>query len=102
ALAVARVAVRIVGGLAIDADAAGFLVPAHDAVVRDVAPKQTAPVAHVDRALVPAAAARDLLDAREAEAIFGERRIEVLHVRIGIALARLPSGERLRRHRRHR
>ena len=40
ALAVARVAVGVVGGFAEDAHAAAFLVPAHDAVVRDVAPQQ--------------------------------------------------------------
>ena len=41
ALAVARVAVGIVGGLAEDADRAGLLVPAQDAVVGDVAPQHS-------------------------------------------------------------
>ena len=38
---------------------AGLLVPAHDAVVRDVAPQQVAPVAELDRAFVPAHAGGD-------------------------------------------
>src|SRR6266446_4937744 len=39
ALAVAGVAVGVVRWLAEDADRAGLLVPAHDPVVRDVAPQ---------------------------------------------------------------
>src|SRR5262249_3592894 len=94
-LAVAGVAVGIVRRLAEDRDCPGFLVPAHDAVVRDVAPQHAARIAEPDRPLAPAHAGREPLDAREREAIFGEARIEDLHRRVGIALARGPGVRHL-------
>ena len=97
ALAVAGVAVRVVGRLAIDRRAAGLLIPAQDAVVRDVAPQQAAPVAHPHRAFAPARASIELFDARESEAIFGEAWIEMLDVRVRIARVRHPLCECLRR-----
>src|SRR6185295_14117837 len=80
ALAVARVAVGVVGGLAINAGAAGLFVPAHDAVVRDVAPQQAARVAEIDRAFVPARPGVKPLHAREPKPEIVERRIEYLNV----------------------
>jgi hypothetical protein len=78
---------------------AGFLVPAHDAIVRDVAPQQAARVAEPDRAFIPAAAARDALDRGLRDSVFVERRIERLDRGIRISFGRLPRGERLRRDR---
>ena len=72
ALAVAGVAVGVIGGLAEDADPAGLLVPAHDAVVGNVAPQKTARIAEIDRALVETAAGREPLDARKREPVFAE------------------------------
>ena len=63
ALAIASVAVGVVRRLAENADRARLLVPAHDAVVGDVAPQQAAPVAEPDRAFAPAHAGGDPLDA---------------------------------------
>ena len=63
ALAVAGVAVGVVRRLAVHAGAPGLLVPAHDAVVGNVAPQQAARVAEIDRPLAPAHAGREPLDA---------------------------------------
>src|SRR5215510_3907946 len=96
ALAVARVAVGVIGGLAEHADPPGLLVPAHDAVVGNIAPQEAARVAEIDRPLVEAAAGGDAFDAGERDAIFLEARIEHLDGGIRVALARLPAGERPR------
>src|SRR5882757_4439685 len=90
ALAVARIAVGVVRGLAEDADRAGLLLPFHHPVVRDVAPQEVAPVAEPDRPLAPAEPGRQKLDRGEGQAIFGETRIQYLHRRIRITLARFP------------
>ena len=69
ALAVAGIAVGVVRGPAEHAYPPGLLVPAHDAVVRNVAPQQATGVAEIDRALAPAHVGRDALDACEGQAI---------------------------------
>src|SRR5262245_59765369 len=97
ALPVTGVAVGVVGGLTEDADPAGLLVPAHDAVVGNVAPKETAGIAEIDRALVKAAAGREPFDAWKREPVFVEGRIKTLLRRVGIALARLPGRQCRRR-----
>ena len=63
-LAVDGVAVGVARRRAEDADVAGGLVPAQDAVVGDVAPHQVAAGREVGRALGPAGALEELLDAR--------------------------------------
>src|SRR6185436_14275448 len=93
ALAVASVAVGVVGGLAEDADRARLLLPAHDAVVGDVAPQEVAAVAEPHWALVPARARGNLLDAGKPQPILGEARIEVLDGGIGIAIVHAPLRE---------
>src|SRR5262249_41168376 len=50
-LAVARIAIGMICGLAIDADRTGFLIPSHQSVVGDVAPDQAARVAEPRRPL---------------------------------------------------
>ena len=97
ALAIAGIAVGVVGGLAIDAGPSGLLVPAHDAVVGNVAPQQAARVAHPHRPLAPAHAGREPLHAGIVDLVFGEARIENLDGRVRIAFARLPAPEGLRR-----
>src|SRR6267142_3001264 len=97
ALAVAGVAIGMVGGLTEDADPPGVLVPAHDAVIRNVAPQETARITEIDRALVKTAAGCEPLDAGKREPIFVEGRIEALHRLVGIALARLPGRQCRRR-----
>ena len=97
ALAIARVAVGVVGGLAEDADAAGLLLPAHDAVVGDVAPHQVAAGAEPGRSLAPAHAGGKPLHAGEAQPVLAEARIEDLDGRVGIALAGPPLRQRRRR-----
>src|SRR4029453_9068400 len=89
-----RVAVGIVRRLAIDAHASRSFIPAHDAVVGDVAPKQAARVTEIDRSLAPTHARGEPLDARERQPIFCKARVEDLDRGVGIALARLPAAER--------
>src|SRR5579872_4418699 len=91
-LPVAGVAVGVVRWLAKDADRAGLLVPAQDAVVRDVAPQQAALVAEPHRALAPAASGIEPLDGgveRRPDRL--EARIEGDDRRIGVGLRRLPG-----------
>src|SRR5262249_42570876 len=83
-------------GLTEDAGPASLLVPAHDAVIRNVAPQETARITEIDRALVKTAARREPLDAGKRQPIFVKGRIETLHRWVRIALARLP-GRRCRR-----
>src|SRR5207302_9252216 len=98
-LEVARIAVSVVRGHAEHADRAGFLLPLHDAVVRDVAPQQIAAIAEPHRPLIPAHARGDSLDFGEPEAVAPEARVDDLDRRIRIALARL-TLRKLARHRR--
>jgi len=93
ALAVASVAVGVIGGLTEDVDPASLLIPAHDAVIGNVAPQETARITKIDRALIKPATGREPLDAGKREPIFVEGRIETLHRRVGIALARLPGRQ---------
>ena len=93
ALPVACVAVGVVRGVTEDADPARLFVPAYDAVVRNVAPQETAGIAEIDRTLVKAATGREPLDACKREPVFVEGRIETLHRWVGIALARLPGRQ---------
>src|SRR6266480_7042580 len=96
-LAVAGVAVGVVGGLTEDADPPGLLVPAHDAVIGNVAPQETARITEIDRALVKATAGCEALDAGKREPVFVEGRIETLYRGVGIALAWLPGRQCRRR-----
>src|ERR1700704_7137038 len=102
-LAGAGIAVGVVGRLTEDVDPAGFLIPAHDAVIGNVAPQKTARIAEIDRTLAKTAAAREPLDARKREPVFVEGRIETLNCRVRIALTRLPGRQCHRResHRSH-
>ena len=93
ALAIATIAVGVVGRLAIDADRAGGLVVAHQPIVRDVAPDQATGVAEIDRPFAPAHAGREPLDAGVEQAIPVEAGVEAPDRGIGIALARLPAAE---------
>src|SRR5262245_42323319 len=94
ALPIAGIAVRIVRRPAINARASGRLVPAHDAIVGNVAPKHTARIPEIDRPFGPAHASGEPLHARQRQTISRKARIENLDRRVGIALARLPSAER--------
>ena len=97
ALAVARVAVGVVGGLAEDADRARLLLPLHHPVVRDVAPQEVAPVPEPHRPLAPTEAGAEPLDLGEGERVPGEARVEDPDRGVGIALAGLPVPEGARR-----
>ena len=76
ALSVASVAVGVIGGLTEDIDPAGLLIPAHDAVIGNVAPQKTARIAEIDRAFVETAAGHEPFDAREREPVFVESRMK--------------------------
>ena len=92
--AVPCVAVGIVGGLAEHADRAGLLFPFQDAVVRDVAEQQMAPVAEPYRPFGEAAAAGDPLDRRHRQDVFGKARVEDFDIGIRVAdrrRTRLPA-----------
>src|SRR5262249_10259643 len=93
-LPVAGIAVGIVRRLAIDGDASRSFIPAHDAVVGDVAPKQTSRVTEINRAFAPAHPGGEPLDAPVSQPIFSKARVENLDRRIRVALARLPAAER--------
>ena len=95
-LAIARVAVGKVGGLAENADGSRFFIPAHDAIIRNVAPEEIAAVAEPHRSFGPAEATGDFFHLRAREAIFREARVDDLDERIGIAGARLPLREDVR------
>src|SRR4051812_21945244 len=84
-LPVARVAVGEVGGLAEDADRAGFLVPTHDPLVGDVAPEKRARVAQPHGSFAPAKAGGQPLDPRGLDAVALEALVEDFDRRIGIA-----------------
>src|SRR6185503_8853466 len=83
-LAIARVAVGVVRGLAEDAHRAGLLVPAHDPVVRDVAPEEGAEVAEPDRPLAPAEAGGEPLDTAVADPVAREAGVEDADGGVGI------------------
>src|SRR6185437_6842550 len=89
-LPVTRVAVRVVGGLAIDADSAGFLFPFQYAVVGDVAPQQIAAIAEIHRSFRPAATGGQTIHRGQRQAILVEAGVDHLHSGIGIALAWFP------------
>src|SRR4051794_20520366 len=93
ALAVARVAVRVVRRGAEDADVPVLLEPAHDAVVRDVAPQEVAAVAEVDGPLGPAEAGGDALDGGVAD-LEPEPLVDRLDARVRVAGAgEVPQGQ---------
>src|SRR5262249_35494476 len=96
ALTVARVAVRVVGGLAEYAHPARLLLPPHDAVVGYVAPQEVAAVAEPHRPFAPAHARGDALDLGLRDAVAREAPVDDPDRGIGIALARLPLRERAR------
>ena len=96
ALAVAGVAVGVVGRLAEHRDGAGLLVPPQDAVVGDVAPEQAALVAEIDRPLGPAAAIGEAFDGGQGDAVLGEARMKNFHTLVRVAPARLPHDRSLR------
>src|SRR5262249_55351385 len=81
-LPVARVAVGEIRRPAVNAGASGPLIPAHDSIIGNIAPKQTSRVTEINRALAPAHAGSEPLDARVSQPM------------IGMALARLPAAER--------
>ena len=88
--AVPRVAVGVIGGLAEHADRSRLLLPFQDAVVRDVAEQEVAPVTEPYRAFGKTAAAGDPLDRRHRQRIFRKARVENFDVGVGIADRRRP------------
>ncbi len=86
-LAVAGIAVGVVRGLAEHAHMAVFLVPAHHAVVWNVAPDQAAIVVNVDRSFRPSESSSDPLDRGVADLVL-EAFVEDLDAGIGIAPVR--------------
>src|SRR5258708_39468168 len=86
AFTVARVPVGIVRWRTIDADMTVVLRPAHDAIVRDVAPQKIAPIAEVNRAFRPAETCGDALDIGIPDLVL-ESRVERFDTRVGITRA---------------
>ena len=84
ALAVAVVAVAVVGGIAERCDFAGVSVPAEDAIVGNVAPQKIVAVAEPDRAFGPARAGVEAFDGSVALNIFCEARVDDFDRGIGI------------------
>src|SRR4029453_12726918 len=72
ALAVARQTVRVVRRLAKHGGTPRRLVPAHDSVVENVTPQESARVAEPDRSLAPARAGVEPLHARLRDAVARE------------------------------
>src|ERR1700716_4199067 len=86
AFAVARMAVGIVGWITVHAEMTVVLRPAHDAIVRDVAPQKIATVAEIDRPLRPTETGRDAFDIGIPDLVF-ESGVERFDARIGITRA---------------
>ena len=91
-LAVARVAVGVVGRLAEDGHVARLLVPPHDPVVGDVAPEQAAARRRTTPGPRPSVAGRQPLDAGVADAILREAGIDDLDRGVGIAHGLVHGG----------
>src|SRR6516225_7878437 len=91
ALAVAGVAVGEVGGFSVDRDCAALLFPFDDALVRDVAAQEIAPVADPHRAFGPAQSGGETLDGRRLEPVAFEAGIEGAYCRIGIRTCWAPA-----------
>ena len=94
-LPVARVAVGMVAVRTKHADMPVILEPAHDPVVRDVAPQQVAAIGEIHRPLRPAEPGGDALD-RGIPLTRGEAPVEGFHCRQRVACAR-QVAERQRR-----
>src|SRR6185436_10681469 len=88
-LPVPGVPVRVARGLAEDADRARLLFPLEDAVVRDVAPQQVAPVAEPHRPFTPAEPGAQPLDLRGVDAVAREALVEDADGGVRVARARL-------------
>src|SRR5690349_5743807 len=86
---VARIAVRIVRGLAEHAHGAVLLVPAKHAVVRYVAPDEATQVAEVNRPFTPAATGEETFDSTGPD-VEREARIERDDVGVRIVRWRAP------------
>ena len=100
ALAVAIVAVAVVGGATERGDFAGVGVVAQDAVVGNVAPEKIVAIAEPDGAFGPARAGVEALDGGIALDVFAETRVNGFDGGIGIGrgiLALLRGGESERR-----
>src|SRR5262249_23872140 len=93
ALAVARESVRVVRWLPKDAGSPRRFVPAQNAIVGDVAPKQATRITKPGRPFAPTRTGIEALDARVTDAVTREGRIEVLHAWIRITRAFLPGRE---------
>jgi len=96
-LAVAIVAIAVIGRTAKHADFSGVLEPTQDAIVRNVAEQQVAPVAKPHGPLRPARAGIKALDGGVTDLVFGEARIDDLDGGVGIgnrSFAFLPRGKR--------
>src|SRR5205823_3424756 len=93
-LAVARVAVGEIRGLAEHRDRAGLLLPFDDALVRNIAAEQIAPVAEPYRTLGPAQAGGQPLHGRQLEPVFFEARVECSNGWIGVIGRRPPALRR--------
>src|SRR5271170_7638642 len=92
-LAVSGVAVRVVRRLAKNADRAGFFVPAHDAIIGDVAPQQITAVAEPHWPFGPAKTVREPLDRGiEWRLDRVKARIQRPDRRVRIALSRFPAA----------
>ena len=78
-LSIAGVAIGVIGRFTENPDAAGLLVPAHDPIVGNIAPKEAARIAEIDRPLGPAHAGGKAFDAGQQQPIFRKARIEHLH-----------------------
>jgi hypothetical protein len=92
ALAVAGVTVGEVRRFSVDRDRAALFLPFQDAVVRDVAAQQIAPVAEPRRPFGPSQPGRQPLDRRQFQPVFFEARIHGMDRRIGIIRGGTPAG----------
>src|SRR5665213_764601 len=101
AFVIAGIAVGIVTRLTKYTDGTILLVPAHHAIVGNVAPNQAPQVAEVDRSLAPAAARGNALNGGVA---YGEREafVERLHIRVRIVRQRSPVASLNAKRRSHR
>ena len=81
---VAGMTIAIIGRLAIDAEAAIDLAPAHDAIIGYVAEEHTTRISKPHRAFAPAQASTEPLDRGVANGVFFKARVQNFNGGIGI------------------
>lgn len=87
-MAIAHVAIGVIGGATKHREAAVFLAVLHDAVIGNIAHQQVSTFGEVGWPLCPPHSRRDLFDRAAINAVLGKAGVEDQHRRIGVTLIR--------------